>query len=98
MRTFKIGGIHPNDAKLSAGVAIEVMPLPLQVSIPVAQHIGAPATVVVAKGDKVKAGTLIAQATGFVSANVHSSVSGTLAKIDNEPVASGNGRSSDLGR
>lgn len=92
MRTFKIGGIHPNDAKLSAGVAIEVMPLPLQVSIPVAQHIGAPATVVVAKGDKVKAGTLIAQATGFVSANVHSSVSGTIAKIDNEPDASGNRR------
>ncbi|MBQ7389402.1 MAG: electron transport complex subunit RsxC [Paludibacteraceae bacterium] len=92
MRTFKIGGIHPNDAKLSAGVAIEVMPLPLQVSIPVAQHIGAPATVVVAKGDKVKAGTLIAQATGFVSANVHSSVSGTVAKIDNEPDASGNRR------
>lgn len=92
MRTFKIGGIHPNDAKLSAGVTIEVMPLPLQVSIPVAQHIGAPATVVVAKGDKVKAGTLIAQATGFVSANVHSSVSGTVAKIDNEPDASGNRR------
>lgn len=92
MRTFKIGGIHPNDAKLSAGVAIEVMPLPLQVSIPVVQHIGAPATVVVAKGDKVKAGTLIAQATGFVSANVHSSVSGTVAKIDNEPDASGNRR------
>lgn len=92
MRTFKIGGIHPNDAKLSAGVAIEVMPLPLQVSIPVAQHIGVPATVVVAKGDKVKAGTLIAQATGFVSANVHSSVSGTVAKIDNEPDASGNRR------
>ena len=92
MRTFKIGGIHPNDAKLSAGVAIEVMPLPLQVSIPVAQHIGAPATIVVAKGDKVKAGTLIAQATGFVSANVHSSVSGTVAKIDNEPDASGNRR------
>ncbi|MGM9817589.1 MAG: electron transport complex subunit RsxC [Paludibacteraceae bacterium] len=92
MRTFKIGGIHPNDAKLSAGAAIEVMPLPLQVSIPVAQHIGAPATVVVAKGDKVKAGTLIAQATGFVSANVHSSVSGIVAKIDNEPDASGNRR------
>lgn len=92
MRTFKIGGIHPDDAKLSAGASIEVMPLPLQVSIPVAQHIGAPATVVVAKGDKVKVGTLIAQATGFVSANVHSSVSGTVAKIDNECDASGNRR------
>ncbi len=89
MKTFKIGGIHPHDEKLSAGVAIEVLPLPKQVVIPVAQHIGAPATVVVAKGDKVKVGTLIAQATGFVSANVHSSVSGTVVRIDNEPDAFG---------
>ena len=54
MKTFKIGGIHPEECKLSAGVSIEKMPLPTQVAIPVAQHIGAPATVVVAKGDKVK--------------------------------------------
>lgn len=92
MKTFKIGGIHPEECKLSAGVAIEKMPLPTQVAIPVAQHIGAPATVVVAKGDKVKVGTLIAQASGFVSANVHSSVSGVVAKVDNELDAFGNRR------
>ncbi len=92
MKTFKIGGIHPEECKLSAGVSIEKMPLPTQVAIPVAQHIGAPATVVVAKGDKVKVGTLIAQASGFVSANVHSSVSGVVAKVDNELDAFGNRR------
>ncbi len=92
MKTFKIGGIHPEECKLSAGVAIEKMPLPTQVAIPVVQHIGAPATVVVAKGDKVKVGTLIAQASGFVSANVHSSVSGVVAKVDNELDAFGNRR------
>ncbi len=92
MKTFKIGGIHPEECKLSAGVAIEKMPLPTQVAIPVAQHIGASATVVVAKGDKVKVGTLIAQASGFVSANVHSSVSGVVAKVDNELDAFGNRR------
>lgn len=92
MKTFKIGGIHPKDEKLSAGVSIEKMPLPTQVSIPVSQHIGAPATVVVEKGDKVKVGDLIAAATGFVSANVHTSVSGTVVKIDNELDAFGNRR------
>ena len=92
MKTFKIGGIHPKDEKLSAGIPIEKMPLPAQVSIPISQHIGAPATVVVEKGDKVKVGDLIAEATGFVSANIHASVSGTIAKIDNELDAFGNRR------
>lgn len=89
MRTFKIGGIHPADNKLSAQVSIEVLPLPKQVVVPVAQHIGAPAEVCVAKGDSVKVGTLLAKATGFVSANIHSSVSGVVSKIDQLPDAFG---------
>ena len=81
-RTFRIGGIHPPESKLSAGRPIEVLPLPKQAVIPLGQHIGAPAQAVVAKGDLVKVGTLIAKAGGFVSANIHSSVSGKVAKID----------------
>lgn len=84
MKTFKIGGIHPADNKLSANVAIETLcQLPSKVFIPLSQHIGAPATPVVEKGDKVKVGTLVAKSSGFVSANIHSSVSGTIVKIDN---------------
>ena len=63
--------------------------MPEQVIIPLSQHIGAPATPVVQKGDTVKAGQLIAQATGFVSANIHSSVSGTVVAIDNVTDAAG---------
>ena len=82
MYTFRIGGIHPSGNKLSAGRPIEAIAPTAQVVIPLGQHIGAPAEAVVAKGDKVKVGTLIGKAAGFVSANVHSSVSGTVTKID----------------
>ncbi|MCD7973590.1 MAG: electron transport complex subunit RsxC [Candidatus Azobacteroides sp.] len=89
LRTFRIGGIHPPENKLSAGKKIKALPLPEQVIIPVGQHIGAPAKVIVAKGDTVKTGTLIAEANGFISANIHSSVSGTVIKIDDITDASG---------
>ncbi len=82
MKTFRIGGVHPPENKLSAGQSIKVAELPKQAIIMLSQHIGAPAQAVVAKGDKVKVGTLVAQAGGFVSANIHSSVSGTVAKVD----------------
>ncbi len=82
LKTFRIGGIHPPENKLSAGKSIEVMPLPKQATILLSQHIGAPAQAVVNKGDKVKVGTLLAKAGGFVSANIHSSVSGTVFKVD----------------
>lgn len=82
LKTFNRGGVHPEEHKISAHKKIEVLPLPQSVIIPVSQHIGAPAKVLVAKGDKVKAGQLIAQSSGFVSANVHSSVSGTVVKVD----------------
>lgn len=89
LKTFRIGGVHPPENKLSAGEKIQVLPVPEQVIIPLSQHIGAPATPVVQKGDQVKAGQLIAQAGGFVSANIHSSVSGTVVAIDNVTDAAG---------
>jgi electron transport complex protein RnfC len=89
LRTFRIGGIHPPESKLSAGKKISLLDLPGQVIIPLSQHIGAPAQAVVKKGDMVKAGTLIGKASGFVSANIHSPVSGKVTKIDSAPDASG---------
>ena len=83
LKTFRRGGIHPPENKLSARKEIETLPLPDQVAIPLNQHIGAPAIPVVEKGDSVKVGTLIGKANGFISANIHSSVSGKVLKIDN---------------
>jgi len=89
LKTFKIGGVHPPENKLTSGGKIQKLPVPEQVIIPLGQHIGAPATPVVQKGDTVKAGQLIGQASGFVSANVHSSVSGTVLAVENRPDAAG---------
>ena len=82
MKTFPVGGVHPPENKLTAGIAIQHLPLPASVAIPVSQHIGEPAVVIVNKGDRVKTGQMIAQSKGFVSSNIHSSVSGTVNKID----------------
>jgi electron transport complex protein RnfC len=82
LKTFPVGGIHPPDSKLTAGVGIKILPLPECVTIPVSQHIGAPATTIVNKGDSVKTGQVIAISKGFVSSNIHSSVSGKINKID----------------
>ena len=89
IRTFRIGGIHPAENKLSNDAATQPAPLPKQAIFPMGQHIGAPAKPVVKKGDKVKVGTMIAEAGGFVSAPIHSSVSGTVFKVDNAVDASG---------
>ena len=89
MKTFKIGGIHPSEDKLSAKSPIRQAGLPRQAVISLYQHIGAPAKPVVAKGDEVKVGMLIAEADGFVSVPIHSSVSGKVNKIDAIVDASG---------
>ena len=89
LKTFPKGGVHPEEGKYSANSAIETLPLPKQVSIPISQHIGAPSKAIVAKGDKVKVGDKIAESAGFVSANIHSSVSGTVVKVDNVLDSSG---------
>ncbi|MDD4378669.1 MAG: electron transporter RnfC, partial [Dysgonamonadaceae bacterium] len=82
LKTFRIGSVHPEANKLSAGKAIQNIEIPSEVSIPLAQHIGVPGKPMVKRGDKVKVGTLIGKSAGFVSANIHSSVSGTVKKID----------------
>ena len=83
MKTFRIGGVHPHDNKeFSAHKAITAVPLPAKAIIPLVQHIGAPAKPVVQKGDAVKVGQLLAEAGGFVSAPIHSPVSGKVTKID----------------
>lgn len=89
MKTFRIGGVHPSENKLSASSPIQVAELPKVAVFPMSQHIGAPATPIVNKGDKVKVGTKIADASGFVSSPIFSSVSGTVLKIDNIIDASG---------
>lgn len=84
LKTFKLGGVHPPENKFASSAAIETVPVSKRVFIPVAQHLGAPASVLVKRGDEVKTGQLIAKSSGFISANIHSSVSGKVFKI--EPV------------
>lgn len=80
-RTFHPGGIHPAPSKLTAGMPIVAAELPRRAIFPLSQHIGAPATPCVAPGTRVSRGQLIATAAGPVSANVHSSISGTVTAI-----------------
>ena len=89
MRTFRIGGVHPEENKLSHEVATVPAELPKQAVFPLSQHIGAPAKPVVERGQEVKVGTLLAEAGGFVSAPIYSSVSGKVAKIDTVVDATG---------
>lgn len=82
LRTFA-GGLHPPDSKqYSAHKAIENCPLPEELIIPAAQHIGAPAEICVAVGDQVKKGTVIANPKGFVSVPVHASTSGEVIAVE----------------
>lgn len=83
MKTFSIGGAHPHDNKISRESAVEVMPKPKVATIFLSQHIGAPANACVKQSDTVKVGDLIGTSNGFVSANVHSSVSGTVTAVEN---------------
>ncbi len=81
MKTFSIGGVHPSDSKISKDCRIEVLPLPSKVFISMAQHLGAPAVPVVKAGDQVKVGQVLGEPAGFISAYVHSSVSGTVKSV-----------------
>lgn len=89
-RTFTIGGVHPAEHKLAKDAPIEKFPIPAKVAISMAQHLGAPATPVVNKGDKVKVGQVIGTPTGFVSGFVHSSVSGTVTAVEPRADLAGN--------
>ena len=90
MKTFSIGGIHPSDKKISKDCQIEVLPLPSKVFVSMAQHLGAPATPVVKAGDIVKVGQVIAEPAGFISAFVHSPVSGTVKSVGPRKDLAGN--------
>lgn len=88
-KSFK-GGVHPSEFKeLTEKSALEVMPNPKMVILPLKQHIGKDAKTLVKKGDVVKAGQVIAEPDGFISAPVHSPVSGKVIKITKEKNVSG---------
>jgi electron transport complex protein RnfC len=85
MLTFR-GGVHPReDKEATEHKAVEVLPLPARVFIPLSQHTGAPSKAVVVKGSPVKTGTLIGEPAGRISAATHASVSGTVADVADLP-------------
>jgi electron transport complex protein RnfC len=89
LRSFA-GGIHPPDNKhWSSHLAIEACPLPEELVLPLAQHIGAPAVPCVEVGQQVEKGDEIGSAKGFVSVPVHASTSGEVVAIENRPHPSG---------
>ena len=89
LKTFH-GGIHPKEYKnLTEHLAFEKFPLPEQIILPLSQHLGKEAKAQVKKGDEVKAGQLIARAEGFVSASVHTSISGKVMSSGKEQTSSG---------
>jgi electron transport complex, RnfABCDGE type, C subunit len=88
--TFKKGGVHPDDKKsLSKNSPIERIPLPDELIVSMAQHLGAPATALKKKGDRVTAGEKIGTASGFISAEVHSPVDGVVKEIRKTRLANG---------
>ncbi|NLL28204.1 MAG: electron transport complex subunit RsxC [Bacteroidales bacterium] len=89
LKTFKLGGIHPEENKISKNSPIEEIEAPETAYILMNQNLGAPSVPVVSKGDKVKIGQLIAKGEAFISAFVHSPVSGTVAAVDTHVDATG---------
>lgn len=87
--TFRRGGVHPPQDKLTAGKPIIDMELPMEAIVTFSQHIGAIAKCDLKKGDHVRRGDIVAHATGAVSANVHTPITGTVVKIDKWKTAFG---------
>jgi len=82
-KTFRRGGVHPDESKeRTSGLPIQRAPAPAEVAVLMAQHIGAPAAPVVKKKDKIKKGQLVGEAQGYISANIHSPVSGTVKAVE----------------
>lgn len=80
--TFRKGGVHPDDKKsLSSPCAIERLPVPSELIVPLSQHLGAPASALKQKGDALDIGEKIGKASGFISADVHSPVAGLIKDI-----------------
>ena len=86
LHTFKIGGVHPAEHKITADVATVQAPLPTEAIFPLSQHIGAPAVPVVKAGDKVTKGQLIAQAADGLSVNIHASISGLVTDVTGKSI------------
>ncbi len=84
-----LGGVKVPHRKNTMDCKTVIMPPPERVYIPVQQHIGAPCTPIVKKGDTVKVGQLIADSDKPFSAPVHSSVSGTVVEIAEKPIVTG---------
>jgi len=82
MRTFKRGGIHPPENKITADAQIETLPTPDVLTVLLSQHLGKPAKPIVKKTELVKKGQRIAEADGFISAHVHAPTSGKVTAID----------------
>jgi electron transport complex protein RnfC len=84
------GGVHPYDGKdLSKDKPMKTIVPKGEMVYPLSQHIGAPATPIVQKGDRVLAGQKIAEAGGFVSAPIYATVSGTVKTIEPRRVVTG---------
>jgi len=89
LRSFR-GGVHPPEHKeLTEDRALEVMPVPAEIYVPLGQHLGKPASPLVKKKAFVRQGQVLAESSGFISAPVHSPVSGTVAKQARGPVVGG---------
>lgn len=82
LKTFKIGGVHPEENKRSANAPIQILPFPKQAIIPLGQNLGAPSKSLVKRGDEVKTGQLIGSGESFIAANLHSPFTGKVTKID----------------
>jgi len=82
MWTSLTGGVHPPEFKVTEKSPIETMPPPKRAVVPLIQHTGAPAKAIVKAQDAVKTGQKIAEAGGFISANIHSPISGTVSAIE----------------
>ncbi len=82
LKTFPKGGVHPPENKLTSSKPIKRLPVPKTVYVPISQHIGIPAEIIVDRKDKVQIGQVIAKSGGFVSSNIHSPVAGTVTKLD----------------
>ena len=97
LKTFR-GGIHPPYRKEdTAHKAVEVMPIPTEVVIPLLQHVGAPNEPTVGVGDQVEAGQKIGESESFISAPVHASVSGMVKAIEERPNFAGKHNRSPAG-
>jgi Na+-translocating ferredoxin:NAD+ oxidoreductase subunit C len=89
LKTFRLGGVHPAENKLTADKPIQQIPLPSRVFIPLSQSLGAPSKIIVEKGEVVRTGQIIARGESFISSNIHSSVSGKVIKVEDITDTSG---------